>query len=265
MPTPIPPNAVVYDVETKHTFAEVNNQIAKLEISFLGLYSYSQNQYFSFFEKDLRKLELILLKERPTLIGFNSIHFDNVTLQPYCTQLQINDLPQIDILVDIQAVLGFRLKLESVAQATLGEGKSGSGLDAIRYWREGDLASLSKYCLDDVRITRDIYNFGCAHGFILYTTGGELRRIPMAWSTTPTITDQLHEAYTKHQRVEIDYLSITDVGRNVVTTRIDILVLTDKTMEVFCHFKNTTCTYQIERVLALRLLEEKFAFQASLF
>ena len=53
------------------------------------------------------------------------------------------DLPHqcrtLDMLVDLEAKLGHRLSLDSVATASLGVGKTGDGLDAIRWWREGKL------------------------------------------------------------------------------------------------------------------------------
>ena len=78
-----------------------------------------------------------------------------------CTQF-----PLLDIMEEVQRVLGYRCKLDDLAAATLGERKSGHGLDAVRYWREGQLEKLKAYCLDDVRLTRDLYRFGLAHGVV---------------------------------------------------------------------------------------------------
>ena len=161
------------------------------------------------------------MTEKPTIIGFNSIHFDNAVLQPYFSKLKINDLPQVDILADIYRTLGFRMKLESVAQATLGEGKSGTGLDAIRYYREGNLEALAKYC--------DVYEYGYTHGYILYTSGGEYFRMPVNWSTEPTLHQQLIAAFQKHRQIQLTYLQLTDTSRTILTiTRADILDFSDK-------------------------------------
>lgn len=260
--------SIVYDLESKKTFAEVGgyNNNALLGVSFLGLYSYSQNKYFSFFEQDLPKLEQILLAEKPTIIGFNSISFDNVVLQPYFKTLKLNELPQVDILADIHRTLGFRMKLESVAQATLGEGKSGSGLDAIRYYREGNLEALAKYCLDDVRITRDVYEYGCRHGYILYTSGGEYFHMPVEWSTQPTILQALQRAYANHHQVTVEYLHLTEVQRIVINiTQADILDLSEKIATVYSHSDNTKQLCHIDRILNLTTLEQTSAYQESLF
>lgn len=257
---------IVYDVETQKTFAEVGgNYYDKLLVSYLGLYSFSQDQFFGFFEPDLPKLEAILQVEQPTLIGFNSIHFDNNVVQPYFKKLQLSSLPQIDILAEIYRVLGFRMKLESVAQATLRAGKSGSGLDAIRYFRTGDLKSLAKYCLDDVRLTRDLYLYGKTHGFILYHAAGEIQRLPVSWAQENTITKRLEQAFVKHQRCHITYLQLKELQRDIVATTIDVLNLTPKTVEAFSHVSNAKETFLIERILKLEVSNETYAHQARLF
>ncbi|MFA5995674.1 MAG: ribonuclease H-like domain-containing protein [Patescibacteria group bacterium] len=258
-------NIIVYDLETQKTFAEVENGKPELlRVSYLGLYSFSQNQYFGFFEPDLPKLEAIMLKEQPLLIGFNSIHFDNKVLQPYFKQLNISTLPQLDILAEIYNSLGFRMKLESVAQATLGTGKSGSGLDAIRYFRTGNLEALSKYCLDDVRITKDIYLYGKQHGFILYTAAGELARLPVSWGNAPTITDQLKQAWQQHQRCSISYLQM-EPTRQIYNTEIDVITFNPKTITAYCQQAHATKPFSVDRIQTLSITKQQYAYQAVLF
>lgn len=260
-------NLIVYDLETQHTFAEVGgDHYDKLRISYAGVYSYSQDKFFGFFERDLAKLEVILQKEQPTIIGFNSIAFDNKVIEPYFRNLDISSLPQIDILAEIYSTLGFRMKLESVAQATLGTGKSGTGLDAIRYFREGNFEALAKYCLDDVRVTRDVYEYGKNHGFILYTAAGEVRRMPVSWASSTTLTDQLQQAFQAHQRVTIhywEYLPDT-ITRVEHKTTIDIIAMLENTIQAYCHTKHITCDYLVTRILSIELQPATYAYQASL-
>lgn len=259
-------NSIVYDLETQKTFAEVGaNRNADLGISYLGLYSYTQDKYFGFWEKDLSKLELILSTTKPTIIGFNSISFDNVVLQPYLKELVIQELPQIDILAEIYNRLGFRMKLESVAQATLGTGKSGSGLDAIRYYREGNFDALSKYCLDDVRITKELFEYGAEHGFILYTSGGDLQRMPVSWKEDETIADRLQKAFAGHYRLHMTYLhTYDDKPSERIETDIDILHIGDKTIEAYSHTENRQQKYAIHRILHAELLDATYAHQGTL-
>ena len=97
-----------------------------------------------------------MLKDAGLVIGFNTKYFDYAVIQPYLKEVIIKSLPSCDLMEDVTNVLGHRLSLDSIAQATLGTQKSGHGLDAIRYFREGNMEKLKSYCLDDVRITRDI-------------------------------------------------------------------------------------------------------------
>ncbi len=66
----------------------------------------------------------------------------------------------MDILEQIKNTLGFRLKLNDLAQATLNVEKSADGLQAVEWFKQGDWENIIKYCIDDVKITRDIYEFG---------------------------------------------------------------------------------------------------------
>lgn len=261
-------NKIVLDVETKKTFGEVGGLQSNhhlLGISFAGVYSYSQQKYFGFLEKDLPVLEKILLRERPQIIGFNTKGFDNKVLQPYFKRLDLSDLPQLDILEEITNELGFRIKLDSVAQATIGEGKSGTGLDAIRYYKEKDFDSLAKYCLDDVRITKDIYEYGRNHGRLFYIGGGIKRAIKIPWGDVPSIAEIIKTAFLKHQRLHVKYFILNDKDdRGIIETKIDILSLDHDKIKVFCHVKGKQKELGIPQILQINLTDEVYAHQASL-
>lgn len=163
-------HVIVLDIETKKTFDQVGGfrNLAALGVSMVGVYSYRQDDYRAYFEKDFPEL-LKLLAEKPLIVGFNQRKFDMPVLQPYFEQMDLAKLPMIDILEDLIKKLGHRVKLDSVAKATLGTQKSGDGLDAIRYWNEKDFESLQKYCLDDVRITKEIFDFGVKQRKVFFT------------------------------------------------------------------------------------------------
>ena len=85
---------------------------------------------------------------------------------------------------DVQRHLGRRVSLNSIAEATLGKGKSGNGKEAILSL--GEIAAwilLRKYCLDDVRIAkRCIGLWSCPNGKILYKDFFEIKEIPVKWT-----------------------------------------------------------------------------------
>ncbi len=155
---------LVFDVETKKAFDEVGGyHPEKLGVSIIGTYwrDESGEEYVGYREGNFspfwRKLETADL-----VVGFNIISFDYETLKPYYTG-SFKQFPSLDIMVEMEKHLGHRVSLDAVAKETLGEQKNGHGLDAIRYYHDGDWESLEKYCLQDVKVTKDIYDYGVAN------------------------------------------------------------------------------------------------------
>lgn len=147
---------VVLDIETRNTFQDVGAyNPALLKLSLVGVYFYETDTWESFLEEDLPKL-WPRLERADRVVGYNLIGFDYPCLQTYYTG-DIMRLPTVDLLAEIEKRLGFRIKLDDVAHGTLGMGKSGDGLMAVEYWKKGEIDKLREYCLQDVRVTRDVY------------------------------------------------------------------------------------------------------------
>ncbi len=165
---------IVLDLETQKGFDEVSrDKLHKMKISVVGLYSYNRDEYFTLEEQEILTQESIF-KDAGLIIGFNSLHFDLPVLAPYIFT-SIENLPSLDLMVEIEKVRGHRVTLNSVAEATLKEGKSGSGKDALELYRNGKMEQLKKYCLDDVRITKEIYEYGKKHGKVLFRSNRDFR------------------------------------------------------------------------------------------
>lgn len=113
-------------------------------------------------------------------------------LQPYLN-FNIFEIPYLDVLEEIEKLLGHRIKLESVAQGTLGTGKSGTGLQAILYWRSGRLDELKKYCLDDVRVTKQVYEYAMKNGKLLYSDYFSVKEIPITFTEAKERGEVLHQ------------------------------------------------------------------------
>lgn len=173
---------LVLDLETQKLFSEVDGKRHQLKISVIGIYDYTTDRYEVFEEKAVSRVEAYLRKAS-FLIGFNVRDFDLEVLKPYLL-MSTDGLPILDLLEEIERVCGHRVSLESVAQATLKEGKSGTGLEAVQLFREGRLQELKRYCQDDVRITRLVYEFGKEHGKILFLSkkDGRIHEIPVSWA-----------------------------------------------------------------------------------
>jgi DEAD/DEAH box helicase domain-containing protein len=170
---------LVIDIETKNSFADVGGQanITDLQISFVGVYSYNQDKFLSYTEHQLPELT-DLLKKAGLIIGFASNRFDIPVLNHHC-KIDLFSLPRIDLLEEVELALGQRISLDILARTNMNVGKThSSGLEAIRLYEEGKLDELREYCLNDVKITRDLYELAKKQGHLLvpHRTTGEMSK-----------------------------------------------------------------------------------------
>lgn len=155
---------IVIDIETQTPIIQGRQE--DLKISVVCGYNYDTDQFFAFTENELLNL-WPLLEKADRVIGYNSRYFDVPVLNNYYPG-DLNKIPQLDMLEEIRKILGFRLKLNDVAKATLGVEKSGNGLEAVEWFRQGELEKIKKYCLDDVKITKEIYDYGKKNKQLFY-------------------------------------------------------------------------------------------------
>ncbi len=180
---------LILDVETKKTFDEVGGFFPdRLGISFVGVCIREGNsgkgEMRSYWEKDLPTL-FPLLEKADLVIGFNVDNFDMQTFVPYYSA-DITKIPTLDLLLKIKESAGHRISLDAVAQETLGIGKSGDGLDAIKYYNTKQWDKLEKYCLQDVTVTRDVYDYGLQKGHVKFKNKwNRLIECPVDFSFTP--------------------------------------------------------------------------------
>ncbi|MBI4431869.1 MAG: ribonuclease H-like domain-containing protein [Candidatus Omnitrophica bacterium] len=174
---------VVVDVETQKGFHEVDRKkLYLLKVSVACAYDSQTDSYFSFEEKEMLKLEE-LLKQADLVVGFNVRDFDMEVLAPYFVT-PVKSFPVFDMLVEFEKIRGHRISLQSLAQATLNVSKSGSGWDAIKLYADGRINELKKYCLDDVRITKDIYEYGLKKGHLKFISNRDYQtyEVPVDWT-----------------------------------------------------------------------------------
>ena len=178
-------NILVLDVETQKSFKEIGKpkamSLSKLKISVVCVYDFLTDAYTSYEEKDIMKFEQ-RLQAADLLVGFNIRRFDMPVLQPYLFKT-VDQFPVLDLLDDIEKARGHRASLDSVARATVKEGKSGDGAEALVLFKEGRMEELKKYCKDDVRLTKNIYEYGCREGKIYFTSTWDFKtyEIPVDW------------------------------------------------------------------------------------
>lgn len=169
---------IVFDIETSNLFSDVGaNDPALLDISVVGIYESENNTYNAFMEKDLGNLWPIIEKA-DILIGFNSEHFDIPLLNKYYPG-DLTSIKSVDILKEIKNSFGRRMKLDQIAEGTLGINKSGVGIEATKWWKNGEYQKVIDYCLDDVKITKEIYEFATANNFLKFKEDGKIITIPL--------------------------------------------------------------------------------------
>ena len=169
---------IVFDIETKNEFIPgVKFNPVDMDLSIVCIYDSETGSYESFLEEELPNLWPILEKA-DMLIGYNSDHFDIPLLNKYYPG-DLTQIKSLDLLKEIKKSLGRRLKLDSVAEATLGQKKAGSGLEAIQWWKDGEIDKLRHYCIEDVRITKELYDHAIKNGLLKYKDLSDTRDIKL--------------------------------------------------------------------------------------
>lgn len=173
---------IVFDIETKNIFQDVGSRNpADLDISLVGLYDYETNKYTSYLQEEFEEMWKIIQKA-DVLISFNGDYFDIPLLNKYYKKAGLGDLTKIrslDIFREIKNSSGRWLKLDKIAEGTFGINKSGDGLEAVAWWRQGEIDKIRKYCLDDVKITKDVYEFALKNKKVIFKEGPFTKEIKL--------------------------------------------------------------------------------------
>jgi len=175
-------NIVYFDLETQKSADEVGGwgNINRMGLSIGVTYSTARGDYRIYGEKQVNDL-LNELQRADLVVGFNVLRFDYEVLHGY-TPFDLTQLPTLDMLVDLQAILNHRLSLDSIATATFGVEKTAEGLQAIEWFKEGKLLEIAEYCCYDVKITKLVHEYGRDHRQLFYTSKfGKKVAVPVKW------------------------------------------------------------------------------------
>jgi hypothetical protein len=183
-------NIVYFDLETQRSFGDVGGYAHKdkMGVSVAVTYSTARGTYEIYGESEMDRLAEELVRA-DLVVGWNHIQFDYPVLQPYVFPTLCDQTINLDMMLDLEQRLGFRLKLDSVAAASLGTGKTADGLDALRWWQEhkktGDFAPLrriAEYCAYDVKVTKCVHEFALANGILKYDDrSGQTTQVEVDW------------------------------------------------------------------------------------
>lgn len=152
-------------------------------VSCLCAYDSLERRYRVFFEDNRAEFE-DLATSRDLLVGFNSIRFDDKVLE---AESWLRGGPKrYDILREIWISQGLDpdsfgyhhngFGLDACATAEGLGGKTGHGAQAPKDWQRGRYGSLVDYCLEDVRLTRNLFHLILSEGgFRNPKTGGYMK------------------------------------------------------------------------------------------
>ena len=165
---PAGPRVLYFDLETQKSASDVggwqNSHLMRVSVAVI--FDSAENRFFSYTEEQVDAL-LKHLEKADLVVGFNIKRFDYSVLGAY-TGKDLKALATFDILEDLHRRLGFRLGLDHLAAETLNQKKSGDGLQALEWFKKGEMEKLTDYCRHDVEITRDLFEYGLKNGHLIY-------------------------------------------------------------------------------------------------
>ncbi len=132
-------------------------------VSVIGIYLSWMESYQIIPGTQLGEFQL-LVEEAEEIIGFNSINFDDNLLKANGVTIETT----YDLLCETRIAAGMPphfvkgltrggYSLNALAEANLGEVKTGSGELAPKLWQDGQFKEVADYCLNDVRLLVKLY------------------------------------------------------------------------------------------------------------
>ncbi|MFP8879230.1 MAG: Zn-binding domain-containing protein, partial [Myxococcota bacterium] len=176
------PRLIYFDLETQRSAEEVGgwHNAHLMRVALAVTFDSKTLQFRTFRESEIHDL-VTILQQADLIVGFNIVSFDYSVLRGY-TDFDLKGLPTFDMLTAIHQRLGYRLALGHIAEQTLGVSKAGDGLQSLRWWKEGRVEEIERYCTQDVALLRDLLEHAEQHGHLCFQTKqGDRVRLPAPW------------------------------------------------------------------------------------
>ena len=180
-----------FDLETQKSADDVggwgNSHLMKMSVGVV--WDSVDGEFHVYLEEQAGDL-VRKLQTADLVVGFNVIGFDYAVLQPYANKLGVDlqELPTHDMLADVHKKLNHRLSLDNLASCTMGTNKSADGLKALQWFKEGKMDLITEYCIQDVRVTRDLFLFGEKNGYVEYDSRSRGRqKMEVDWNAAGLI------------------------------------------------------------------------------
>jgi DNA polymerase elongation subunit (family B) len=153
-------NYITFDIET-YSPSDLNHiDVKEFRCSVCGAFiswlNDGQGQYIAFLEDNIKEF-LELLKHADLIIGYNHIWFDLPVLQKYA-DFDLLKLPCYDIMLKVEQKIGSKLRLNDLCKANFdGDLKTDSYSVYRHYHKDGKWLELIDYCMNDVRLTEQLF------------------------------------------------------------------------------------------------------------
>jgi hypothetical protein len=141
---------------------------ATMGLACIGVYDYTTDKWRVFGEYELESFQA-LVNQSDVCVGFNNIRFDNVVLATCNVEIPVKK--SYDILAQIYNTLKSRPKgcrLENVVKANFPNAqlKNENSADVPIFWQQGYHTRVIDYCLNDVRMTKQLVDKILRFGYI---------------------------------------------------------------------------------------------------
>jgi len=157
---------IVVDVEIQKNVDDLPGKwkdTDKMGVAVAVVYEFLTDRYHVYLEGDVPELRERLLRA-DRISGYNIWGFDfpvifglEVASHRPALQPKTNDILQrIWKAPRYNSMRHLGWKLDAVCRGTLGVGKSAEGVDAPKWYQAGQLGRVISYCLDDVRLERNL-------------------------------------------------------------------------------------------------------------
>jgi len=180
--SPTQGHTLFFDLETQKLADEVGGWDRKrdMRMSVGVVYDLEAQVFREYRENEIPAL-LEDLQSARLVVGFNVRSFDYEVLSAYVPREAWDAIPTLDLLEAVRSRLGRRVRLDDLAKATLGKGKLADGVEAVHWFRAGDFGKLLEYCRHDVEVTRELWEFGRANGYVLFPSIQGTMKLPAGW------------------------------------------------------------------------------------
>lgn len=169
---------IYFDIETLRLSHEVEGgwaSIASFGLAVAVTWD-AEKGFRRWFEPDAAAL-IGELAQFDRIVSFNGDRFDFEVLSAYQPVKHLS-ARSFDLLVDLHRRLGHRIKLDDLARETLGNQKTGNGLDIVQWWRDGRKEEVCKYCENDVQLLVDLVVFARKNKYVVVKT----KQLPVDWA-----------------------------------------------------------------------------------